>query len=205
MQTYSRGFFRFLSLTSVSLLVALIFSCENDITESEPAKDSKGNRDKLISQPLIASADLEFTNSGDVIKFECYKEEMYGEISIQYDKGMYLRFRTVDKNGDEPDGPVLQITLRNPNGFTEGEVYSLSDDSKNKEITVSLTSSYEKPELYMANNVKVKQGSGELKIISLKGNEIEGVYNFEIKKLADEENKVIITNGKFKAEIVRLI
>lgn len=206
MQTITQGIFRLICLASISLLVALTFSCESDTSEvkqSKEIKQTKGKQNKAVSQPLVASANLEFTNNGELIKFECYKEKMYGEISIQRDDNMYLRFRTVHKDGGQPDGPILQITIKNPNGFAEGEIYSFSDDPNNKEIIVSLTRSYEKPELYMANNKELKLGSGELKITSLSGDQIEGVFNFEVKEPVNKEDKVIISNGKFKDKIVR--
>jgi len=207
MQTITKGTFRFLGLASISLLVALNFSCESDTSaekQSKEIKQTKGKQKKAISQPLIASANLEFTNNGDLIEFECYKEEMYGEISIQSDGNMYLRFRTVLKDGSQPDGPILQITIKNPNGFAEGEIYSFSDDPDNKEIIVSLTKSYEKPELYMAKNRGTKLGSGELKITSLRDKQIEGVFNFEIKNVINKEEKLIISNGKFQGKVVGL-
>src|SRR5690554_702140 len=206
MQTITKGTFRFLGLASISLLVALNFSCESDTSaekQSKEIKQTKGKQKKAISQPLIASANLEFTNNGDLIDFECYKEEIYGEISIQNENVMYLRFRTVNKDGTKPDGPIIQITLKNPNGFDEGQTYSFSDDPAEKGLIVSINSSWKDPELYMADNDGIKQGSGELKITSLRENQIEGVFNFEVKHIIKKENKVIVSNGKFKDKIVQ--
>lgn len=78
-----------------------------------------------------------------------------------------------------------------------------SDDPAEKGLIVSINSSWKDPELYMADNDGIKQGSGELKITSLRENQIEGVFNFEVKHIIKKENKVIVSNGKFKDKIVQ--
>lgn len=203
MQANFKVLIKFISLTIVSLLMLFNVSCESDKTDSKQSTKTKVNKRETSSQPLVASASLQFTKNNKRVDFECYKEEIYGEISIQNENVMYLRFRTVNKDGTKPDGPIIQITLKNPNGFDEGQTYSFSDDPAEKGLIVSINSSWKDPELYMADNDGIKQGSGELKITSLRENQIEGVFNFEVKHIIKKENKVIVSNGKFKDKIVQ--
>src|SRR5690554_2316632 len=191
MQANFKVLIKFISLTIVSLLMLFNVSCESNKTDSKQSTKTKVNKRETRSQPIVASASLNFTKNNKLVDFECYKEEIYGEISIQNENVMYLRFRTVNKDGTKPDG------------FDEVQTYSFSDDPSEKGLIVSINSSWKDPELYMADNDGIKQGSGELKITSLRENQIEGVFNFEVKHIIKKENKVIVSNGKFKDKIVQ--
>ena len=164
MRKFSKKAFQIFGLASLAIALTVGFSCKKDKTGNNPDPNGGGGNSTL---PLIARADLNFVTDGEIINFKCYMEENYGEISTYGDTLMYLRFRNIDKNGDDLDGPTFLISLENKNGFHQGDVYKATDDPNDKKMWLQLTKNHTEMISYGAGNKVGNPGLGELKITSM--------------------------------------
>jgi hypothetical protein len=206
MKTLSKNTFRFLSLASVSLLVAFTFSCKKDKVEPNPPGGSGGSGSGT-SQPIVATADLNYVTDGITYDFKCYEQEDYGEIINFGDTLLILRLGTTDKTGKSIDKATMIFQIRNINGFQQGEVYTVADNTDDRSIWLMSTHTIDPndlPDSYSAanyNNGNPQLGFGELKITSLNGKHIKGTFNLTAEGPAyiNPQKQLTIANGKFES------
>lgn len=168
-------------MASLALALTVGVSCNKDKTNPNDPDENGGKP----TQPLIATADINYVTDGKTFDFICYREKSFGEIINYGDTLLTLRFRSTNKYGDEVDGPDLMIYVQNENGFHQGDVYTFTNDH----LT---SSSVFGEDDYIAYKTL---GSAEVKITSISGNNIKGTFEFTAYTILSKE--VIVTNGKF--------
>lgn len=198
MYLFPKYILRFLSLASVSLLVALSFSCKKDKSEPNPSgPNSPGN--PTSTSGLIASANLNFVTDNETIDFKCYNLPFFEEVVITEDSTLTMIFKSVEQNGAITGGPSLTIYIENGNGFNAGDIYSYANSPNNQEFSFIVTRD---DSTGLSGYYGLDSGStGELKITSFNGTKMIGVFDITLISAVDPTSKVIVSNGKFEADV----
>ncbi|WP_159038643.1 hypothetical protein [Brumimicrobium mesophilum] len=196
MKTLSTHIFRIFSLASMSLLMAVTISCKKEKTEPSPSGPSNPGSPGNTSG-LIASADLNF--DGETIDFKCYNMSFFEEIVITEDSSLVMMFNSVNQNGNYTGGPSIYAVIENSNGFSTGDIYSYDNNSSTQEISFVVTrnDSTGISDIYGLD----QPGSGELKITSLSGTNMKGVFNFTLTNAVDPTKQLTISNGSIDGSV----
>lgn len=203
MKTLSKKTLRIFSLASIALALTIGFSCKKDNTDPKPSDNSGPNGGKPV-QPLIATADINFVDDQKTYDFKCYNNTNSTEVSSTYNGTNYqllMFFESKDKYGKTIDGdPTILIHIQNINGFSEGQVYKIANNTDDKNINFLLANNAENYSAQKVGN-NPATGSGELKITSKSGDHIKGTFKFTAKTLNQQSKEVIISNGDFDSKL----
>lgn len=181
--------------------MALSFSCKKDKVEPNPSGTNNpgnpGNPGNTAG--LIASANLNFVAENENIAFKCYNMPFLEEIVITEDSSLVMLFNSVNQNGEYTGGPSVYAVIENSNGFSTGDVYSYDNNSSTQEISFVVTRNDSSgiSDIYGLDQAS----SGELKITSLSGTTMKGVFNFNLTNAVDPTRQLIISNGSFDGSV----